>query len=53
MLVAMVFLACLCVLMGLLLLPGLRSNILEPAVEVLKGGVAYADNVIQVAKQVR
>jgi multicomponent Na+:H+ antiporter subunit D len=58
MLVAMVFLACLCMIIGFgfLLLPGLRSailGILDPAVEVLKGGVAYADNVIQMAKQVR
>lgn len=47
MLVAMVFLACLCVLMGLLLLvPGLRSSILEPAVKVLVDGVSYSANVI-------
>jgi len=47
MLVAMVFLACLCVLMGLLLLvPGLRSGILEPAVKVLVDGVSYSANVI-------
>ena len=46
MLIAMVFLACLCVLMGLLLLPGLRFNILEPAVKVLMDGVLYSANVI-------
>jgi len=47
MLVAMVFLACLCVLMGLLLLvPGLRNSILEPAVKVLVDGVSYSANVI-------
>jgi len=43
MLVAMVFLACLCVLMGLLVLvPGLRNSILEPAVRVLTDGLTYA-----------
>jgi len=47
MLVAMVFLACLCVLMGLLLLlPGLRNSILEPAAKVLVDGVSYSANVI-------
>jgi len=46
MLIAMVFLACLCVLMGLLLVPGLRFNILEPAVKVLMDGVLYSANVI-------
>ena len=47
MLVAMVFLACLCVLMGLLLTPCLRSSILDPAVKVLVDGVAYSANVIR------
>ena len=47
MLVAMVFLACLCVLMGLLvLLPCLRDNILEPAVKVLTDGLEYSAVVI-------
>ncbi|MHC4160035.1 MAG: complex I subunit 5 family protein [Planctomycetota bacterium] len=46
MLVAMVFLACLCLLMGLLLVPGLRSTILEPAVKALTDGTLYAANVI-------
>ncbi|MHC4647507.1 MAG: complex I subunit 5 family protein [Planctomycetota bacterium] len=49
MLVAMVFLACLCVLMGLLLVPSLRASILMPAVKVLTDGVAYSANVIGVA----
>jgi multicomponent Na+:H+ antiporter subunit D len=49
--VAMVFLACLCVLMGLLLLPTLRSNILEPAVKVLTDGVSYSTNVIEMARE--
>lgn len=41
--VAMVSLACLCVLMGLLLLvPGLRDAILEPAVKVLTDGVKHS-----------
>ena len=46
MLVAMVSLACLCVLMGFLLVPGLRSSILDPAVQVLTDGVLYSANVI-------
>jgi multicomponent Na+:H+ antiporter subunit D len=49
MLVSMVFLACLCALMGLLLLiPVLRDSILEPAVRVLIDGVKYSVNVINV-----
>ena len=48
MLVAMVFLACLCVLMGLLLLvPSLRGSILEPAVTVLTDGLKYSDVVME------
>jgi len=44
MLVAMVFLTCLCVLMGLLVLvPGMRNSILEPAVRVLTDGLKYSD----------
>jgi len=47
MLVAMVFLACLCVLMGLLVLvPSLRDSILEPAVRVLTDGLKYSDVVM-------
>jgi len=47
MLVAMVFLACLCVLMGLLVLvPSLRASILDPAVKVLTDGLGYSANVI-------
>ncbi|MHC4631710.1 MAG: complex I subunit 5 family protein [Planctomycetota bacterium] len=43
MLVAMIFLACLCVLMGLLVLvPCLKQSILEPAVQVLIDGVKYS-----------
>jgi multicomponent Na+:H+ antiporter subunit D len=43
MLVAMVFLACLCALMGLLVLvPGLKQSILEPAVKVLTDGLEYS-----------
>jgi len=49
MLIAMVFLACLCVLMGLLLVPGLRSNILQPAVDVLTDGISYSANVIEMS----
>ena len=47
MLVAMVFLACLCLLMGLLVLvPGLKESILEPAVKVLTDGHNYSANII-------
>ncbi len=47
MLIAMLLLTCLCVLMGLLLLvPGLREGILEPAAKVLVDGVSYSANVI-------
>jgi hypothetical protein len=47
MLIAMVFLACLCVLMGLLVLvPGLRGSILEPAVTVLTDGLKYSEIVM-------
>jgi multicomponent Na+:H+ antiporter subunit D len=46
MLVAMVFLACLCVLMGLLLVPCLRVSVLSPAVKALTDGIAYSANII-------
>ncbi len=46
MLVAMVFLACLCVLMGLLVLvPDLKRAILDPAVKVLTDGLNYSVDV--------
>jgi multicomponent Na+:H+ antiporter subunit D len=48
MLVSMIFLACLCVLMGLLvLLPDLRQAIFDPAVEVLTGGLKYSADVMK------
>jgi len=44
---AMAGLACLCVLMGLLLLVGpLKENILDPAVNVLMNQTAYATTII-------
>jgi multicomponent Na+:H+ antiporter subunit D len=47
MLVAMVFLACLCLLMAaLVLVPGLKESILEPAVKVLTNGLNYSANMI-------
>ncbi|MBA7701869.1 Na(+)/H(+) antiporter subunit D [subsurface metagenome] len=47
MLVAMIFLACLCVLMGLLVLvPSLKQSILDPAVQVLMDGVKYSAKII-------
>ncbi len=46
MLYAMVFLACLCVFMGLILLvPVLRENILQPAINVLMAGQGYAESI--------
>lgn len=50
MLIAMMFLALLCVLMGLLVIvPSLTETegILAPAVKVLTDGVAYSGNIIQ------
>ncbi len=45
--VAMVLLACLCILMGLLLLvEPWRQSILDPAVKVLTDGLAYSANII-------
>jgi multicomponent Na+:H+ antiporter subunit D len=52
MLVPMVFLACLCLLMGLLLVPSLRGTVLDPAVEVLTRGVSYSADVIKMAMKV-
>ncbi|MFB0556199.1 MAG: complex I subunit 5 family protein [Phycisphaerae bacterium] len=47
MLVAMISLACLCVLMGLLVLvPGLKHTILDPAVRVLTDGLKYSADVM-------
>jgi len=43
---AMVFLAGLCVLMGLLLVPALRESILDPAVKVLTDGLEYSTRII-------
>ncbi|MHC4457307.1 MAG: complex I subunit 5 family protein [Planctomycetota bacterium] len=48
--VAMVFLACLCVLMGLfVIVPSLRADILEPAVKVLTDGLEYSANIVRMA----
>jgi len=49
MLVAMVVLACLCILMGLLLLDPLQSSVLDPAVKALTEGVSYSENVKSLA----
>ncbi|MBN1806507.1 MAG: hypothetical protein JW837_14760 [Sedimentisphaerales bacterium] len=47
MLAAMVFLACLCFLMGaLVLVPSLKESIMEPAVKVLTDGLNYSANII-------
>ena len=47
MLLPMIALACLCVFMGLLVLvPSLKANILDPAVQALTAGVTYSDAVI-------
>jgi len=45
--VAMIFLTCLCALMGLLLVPCLRESILDPAVQVLVDGLQYSANIIK------
>jgi len=45
MVLSMALLALLCIGMGLLLAPGLREWILEPAVGALTNGLAYAQNV--------
>lgn len=51
MLIAMVFLACLCMLMGLLVIaPSLRSHILDPAVKVLTDGLEYSANIIKITR---
>ena len=44
--VSMIILALLCVGLGILLIPGLKSIVLDPAVEVLKNGTQYADLVL-------
>jgi hypothetical protein len=50
--VSMGFLACLCVLMGLLVIvPSLRASVLEPAVDVLTAGVRYAEQVIAASSE--
>jgi len=50
MVIAMVFLACLCLLMGLLVIvPSLKAGILDPAVGVLTGGLKYSTTIIDLA----
>jgi NADH:ubiquinone oxidoreductase subunit 5 (subunit L)/multisubunit Na+/H+ antiporter MnhA subunit len=39
---ALIMLAVLCVGMGLLLVPGVRALVLEPAVEAIAAGLGYA-----------
>ena len=46
MLIAMLALACLCVVMGLLLIPQIRSIVLDPAVKVLTDGLEYSSKII-------
>jgi hypothetical protein len=49
--VAMAFLACLCLLMGLLVLvPSLRASILAPAADTLTATVGYSEAVIEMLK---
>ena len=45
MLVPLVALACLCLVMGLLLVPALKDAVLTPAVKVLTDGVSYSEQV--------
>jgi len=50
MVIAMVFLACLCLLMGLIVLvPQLKAVLLDPAVEALTAGLKYSSSVIELA----
>jgi multicomponent Na+:H+ antiporter subunit D len=42
----MIVLAILCVIMGLLLLPYIKSGLLDQAVEVLKGGLKYSEHIL-------
>lgn len=51
MMIAMGFLACLCVLMGLLLVPSLRAGILDPAVKALTDGVSYSTKIMDTVKE--
>jgi multicomponent Na+:H+ antiporter subunit D len=44
--VSMVFLAILCMGMGLLLLPGLKEGLLDRAADVLSGGTEYSDLIL-------
>jgi multicomponent Na+:H+ antiporter subunit D len=46
MLLAMLALACLCVVMGLLLIPQVRAVVLDPAVKVLTDGLQYSSRII-------
>jgi multicomponent Na+:H+ antiporter subunit D len=46
MLVAMIFLAFLCVFMGLLLIPDLKSIVLDPAAKTLTDGLSYSSGLI-------
>jgi len=46
MLFGMLALACLCVIMGLLLIPQVRAVVLDPAVKVLTDGLLYSSKII-------
>jgi len=49
--VAMICLACLCVLLGLVfLVPTIRAELLDPAAKVLCDGVKYADKIMEVTR---
>jgi multicomponent Na+:H+ antiporter subunit D len=48
--IAMVFLAILCILTSLLILPSVREFLLEPAVQVVVKGLDYGKNVMEVVK---
>jgi multicomponent Na+:H+ antiporter subunit D len=44
--VSLVILALLCICMGLLVIPGLRSVVFDPAVEALKQGLSYGEKIL-------
>ena len=46
MIIAMSFLACLCVFMGMLVMNPFRENILEPAVNMLLSGISYSEKIV-------
>ena len=46
MIIAMIVLTCLCIFLGLLLIPSVRETVLEPAAKVLTDGLEYSSKLI-------